>query len=97
MAATKEDDVVLVMPPPRRRCGASSMFRCCVMVITAMTFLSILLLAEFIRGHVAPMVASVSQVINKADVVFNLLYEYLCLRTQLVSPTDCVILQNALA
>jgi len=66
------------------------------LALAIFTAVAILLLAQFLRGHVQPMVTTVTAVINKADVVFNLLYDYLCERTHLVSPADCVILHKAL-
>ena len=91
--AAKEEVGVLIVK--RRTCG--NVYKAGVMGVALLTFIAILLLAEFLRGHVMPMVSNVNQVINKADVVFSLLYEYLCQRTQLVSPTDCAILQSALS
>jgi hypothetical protein len=92
------DADVGVLVVKRRSCSSgSSVYKGAAMLVAVMTFIAILLLAEFLRGHVMPMVTNVNQVINKADVVFSLLYEYLCQRTQLVSPTDCSILQSALS
>ena len=83
----------------RRNCcrrHGNSICQGVTLVLAIFTVIAILLLAQFLRGHVQPMVTTVTTVINKADVVFKLLYDYLCERTHLVSPTDCVILQKAL-
>ena len=79
-----------------RRYG-NSMYQAATLALAVFILLAILGLAQFLRSHVLPMVTTVTVVINKADVVFNLLYDYLCERTHLVSPADCVILKKALS
>jgi hypothetical protein len=86
--------------PTRRNCCrryGNLIYQMAALALAIFTLLAILGLAQFLRGHVLPMVTSVTVVINKADVVFNLLYDYLCERTHLVSPADCIILQKALS
>lgn len=97
-AAVEAD--ALEKSPPRKNCCrryGNLIYQMAALALAIFTLVAILGLAQFLRGHVLPMVTSVTVVINKADVVFNLLYDYLCERTHLVSPADCVILQKALS
>lgn len=95
-AVESEDDVE---PKRRNACRrhGNSVCHGATLALAILILVVILGLAQFLRGHVLPMVTTVTVIIKKADVVFNLLYDYLCERTHLVTPADCVILQKALS
>lgn len=86
------DDVAV-----KKRNGWSALYKISLFVGVFSTLTMLLVLIQFVRGHVLPLVHHVSLVINRADVVFNLLYDYLCERTHLVSAEDCLVLKNVLA
>jgi len=76
---------------------ASYFYRIMVLAGICSTFVTLFLLGNYLKTSVAPVITNVHEIIRKADVVFNLLYEYLCVRTQLVSVDDCITLKKALA
>jgi hypothetical protein len=48
----------------------------------------------YIYAMLSPVIVSVDQVINRANVLYNLIYTYGCVTTQIIPPGECTVLRG---
>jgi len=65
-------------------------------MFTALTLAILVTLILYMKQTFVPIVKDAHQLVAKTNAVFYLLYEYLCVKTQLISIDDCSSLRVTL-
>jgi hypothetical protein len=80
--------------PPKRNCSFSRLFTSCAAGMLVVVIIVSACLNMYTYAMLSPVIVSVDQVINRANVLYNLIYTYGCVTTQFIPSSECTILRG---